>query len=129
MIIGIGTDIIEIKRIKNAAEKGKGFLERVFTVGELAYAMQKKDPYPSLAARFAAKEAVMKALGTGFSEISWQDIEVVSNEKGKPVIGLQGGAAEIAGNSGIKQILITLSHSREFATAFAIAVGKEGEAK
>lgn len=125
MIIGIGTDLIEIKRIKNAAEKGKGFLERVFTVGEIAYSFQKKDPYPSLAARFAAKEAVMKALGTGFQGISWQDIEVVCDEKGKPIIFLHGGAAEFAGGNGIKQMLITLSHSREFATAFAIAVGKE----
>ena len=125
MIKGIGTDIIEIKRIKNAAEKGKGFLERVFLAGELAYAFAKKDPFPSLAARFAAKEAVMKALGTGFQGISWQDIEVVSDEKGKPVIILHGGAARIAGGNGIKQMLITLSHSREFATAFAIAVGEE----
>lgn len=125
MIIGIGTDIIEIKRIKNAAEKGKRFLERVFTVGELDYSNQKKDPYPSLAARFAAKEAVMKALGTGFQGISWQDIEVVGDEKGKPIIVLHGGAAEVAGGNGIKQMLITLSHSREFATAFAIAVGEE----
>lgn len=125
MIKGIGTDIIEIKRIKNAAEKGKGFLERVFLVGELTYSFEKKDPYPSLAARFAAKEAVMKALGTGFQGISWHDIEVVCEEKGKPVIVLHGGAAEIAGVNGIKQILISLSHSREFATAFAIAVGKE----
>lgn len=123
MIIGIGTDIIEIERIKQAIMAGEGrFAARVFTPGEITYCRAKKNPYPSFAARFAAKEAVLKALGCGFSGVRWQDIEVVKQD-GAPGIFLRGKTLEIARELGISQVMISLAHSNSHAVAYAVALG------
>lgn len=118
----IGVDIIEINRIKNACRRKK-FENRFFTACELTEISAKKSYYTHLAGKFAAKEAVAKALGTGFSGIKWQDIEVLNEESGQPVIVLRGKALEIFKTKGFKKMLITISHSREYAIAFAVALG------
>lgn len=123
MVTGIGTDIVEIKRIRLAVEKyGEKFLSRVFTVGERDYCGERRDPCPCLAARFAAKEAVLKALGSGLAGCSWHDVEVVVLPGGKPEINLSGGAAAVARSKGVGSVLISLSHDGGRAVAFAVAL-------
>ncbi|HPZ07278.1 MAG TPA: holo-ACP synthase [Candidatus Eremiobacteraeota bacterium] len=116
MITGIGTDIIEIDRIKKACENPR-FIDRVFTEREKDYSSSKVRSAQHFAARFASKEATMKALGKGFS---FQDIEVVNNEEGKPEILLHGNAKEYAQKSGIDKIFLTISHSQNMAIAFVV---------
>ncbi|OGO20619.1 MAG: holo-[acyl-carrier-protein] synthase [Chloroflexi bacterium RBG_16_50_9] len=112
----IGTDIIEIARIRQAADLwGERFLRRIYTEQELN--LYSKNP-PSLAARFASKEAVMKLLGTG--GIGWRDIETLASSSGKPKLKLYGRAQHIANNLGIKEIDVSLSHCRDYAIAAAI---------
>ena len=125
MILAVGIDIIEVKRImslKNAY--GEKFLNRVFSKGELNYCLSKKNTQSaaqSLAARFAAKEAFVKALGTGVSMgVSFKDIEVISSSSGKPEILLHGKSKELAKNKKIKSIHLSISHSREYAVANVI---------
>jgi len=114
----IGTDIIEIARIKQAIDRwGERFLRRVYTEPELGLYGQSPQ---SLAARFACKEAVMKLLGTERKGVSWQDIESLSYPSGKPLIKLYGRAQSEAKNLGIKEIAVSLSHSKEYAIAAAI---------
>lgn len=120
MIKGIGTDIIEINRIKQAMERRERFLTRVFTPMEVDYCLAQGNPAASLAARFAAKEAVFKALGPVQSGGSWQEIEIVVDEKGRPVVRLQGKLAKQACGDGVSGVMISLSHEREYAIAFAI---------
>jgi len=123
LIDGIGTDIVEIARIKDIAlRKGSLFLDRVFSRSELDFCFKRTDPYPCLAARFAAKEAVFKSLGTGLSGCRWTDVEVVREVTLAPQINLSGSAARIAEGKGIKKILISISHDRGRAVAFALAV-------
>lgn len=122
MICGVGSDIIEIDRVKKAAA-GEGFLKRVFTDQEISLCRRKPDFFAALAVRFAGKEAVVKALGTGFRGCAWKDVEVVSGEQGQPEVVLYGGALEIARGKGIKKIWISLSHSRGNAVAFCVADG------
>ncbi|QDT93468.1 holo-ACP synthase [Gimesia algae] len=126
MIVGLGTDIVEISRIGQMIERhGDTFLSRVFTENENTYCGSKKNKEQHYAGRWAAKEAVMKTLGTGFIKgIGWKEIEVVNLQSGKPTIVISGGVERHAGEMGISEILITISHSREFATATAIAVGQ-----
>jgi len=115
-----GIDIIEIGRIEKAiARWGKRFLKRIYTESELEFCRNKS---PSLAARFAAKEAVMKLLGTGRKGICWREIETLSLPTGKPVINLYGQAKNKARELGLREINISLSHSREYAIALASAV-------
>ncbi len=123
-IVGLGTDIIEIVRIGQMIERhGELFLERVYTADEIQYCQRRRESYQHFAGRWAAKEAVMKTLGTGFVRgIGWQDIEVVMEKTGKPRIAVRGGAGEMARQLGIDEILITISHCRTFATATAVAV-------
>ncbi len=125
MIVGLGTDIIEILRIGEMIERhGELFLNRVFTEDEITYCQRRKESCQHFAGRWAAKEAVMKTLGTGFIKgIGWKDIEVTSNKSGKPFIRLSGGTGDYANNLGIEDILITISHCRTYATATAVAVG------
>ena len=126
-LIGAGTDIIEIERIKQAVERGGDrFLERVFTPGERSFCDARKDRFSCYAARFAAKEAVLKALGTGLAGCGFTDVEVRRPEGGRPEITLHGAAAEIAKEKGIAAVLISMSHNRANAVAFAIAAGEEG---
>ena len=125
MVKGIGTDIIEIKRLRFLAEKYPDrFLNKIFTQGELAYCNLRSDPFPSFAARFAAKEAVLKALGSGLGfGIGWRDIEIVTEKGNGPMISLHNKAFEIAGEKGISKVLITISHDQDKALAFALALG------
>ena len=116
MIIGLGTDIIEIERVKKAVGK-KHFTDNVYTEIEQAYCESRgKNSAASYAARFAAKEAFFKALGTGIVT-RLTDVEVVNDERGAPKINLRGRALTLAQAAGVEKIFVTLSHSREFATA------------
>lgn len=126
LIVGVGTDIIEVVRIGQMIERhGEVFLNRVFTDEEIRYCQKRKDYTQHYAGRWAAKEAVMKTLGTGFSRgVGWRDIEICSNRSGRPSIVLRGAAREIAEQAGICDVLISISHCRSFATATAIAVGR-----
>ena len=128
MIVGVGTDIVEIPRIgKMIARHGEHFLTRVYTDEEIRYCQRRKESFQHFAGRWAAKEAVMKTLGTGFSRgVGWRDIEVCSSRSGQPSIALHGGAREIALQAGIAEILITISHCRAYATATALAIGAAG---
>ena len=120
MIVGIGCDIIEIERIARAI-KSESFIRRVFTAEEAAYCQRRgQQAAASFAARFAAKEAVLKALGTGLREGSLQEIAVANDALGKPLVQLSGHFAMLAKQLGVKNIQISLSHSRDFATAYVI---------
>jgi holo-[acyl-carrier protein] synthase len=123
MIIGTGVDIVEVARIKKSLEKyNQRFEEKIFTAEEILYCRAKAEPSIHFAARFAAKEAVMKCLGTGMDqEISFKDIEVTKLKTGKPLIILSGKGGEIASQLEIKTIHISLSHDRNYAIAQAIA--------
>jgi holo-[acyl-carrier protein] synthase len=123
LVIGIGTDLIEIERIERSYLRfGQSFLDRVYTPGEIAYCMGKKNYAESLAARFAAKEAGAKALGTGISHgVSWREFEVRRLRSGKPELHLSGRAAQIAAHLGIQRLSLSLSHSRTMSIAIVIA--------
>ena len=113
-----GVDIIEIPRVQGVLDRyGDRFQQRVFTPGELAYCRGRA---PNLAARFAAKEATMKALGTGVRGVAWKDIEVARAESGAPSILLHGRAKARAQHLGVQEISLSLSHSREYAVAFVV---------
>lgn len=121
---GIGTDIIEIERVELAIKRsGQEFLDRVFTPAEQSYCGGKVQ---CLAGRFAAKEAVLKALGTGLRGLRWTNIEILPNYQGKPEVRLTGGALELAAGMDIAKIMVSISHDRGRAVAFAVAMGKEG---
>jgi holo-[acyl-carrier protein] synthase len=116
-----GVDMMEIVRIERAAARhGERFYRRFFTEGERSRCGER---FPALAARFAAKEAVSKALGTGIGDMNWTDIEVVNDERGRPEVVLHGTAAEIAGNLGLREWSLSLSHTHEHAIAFVVATG------
>ncbi|MDW7709068.1 MAG: holo-ACP synthase [Deferrisomatales bacterium] len=122
MILGVGLDIVSVERIRALRERrGERFLRRVFTAGEAGACLGKKDPAPSLAARFAAKEAGMKALGTGWSQgVGWQDLEVVSGPSGAPALVLRGRAAEAARSRGVGAVHLSLTHDAGAAAAVVI---------
>ena len=124
MIGGLGTDIVETSRIREMLERhGAHFVERCFTPGEIEYASKHRDPTLRYAGRWAAKEAVVKVLGTGFVQgITFHDVEVVSLHTGQPTVRLSGRAAEIAAELGIERILLSISHAREYAVATAIGI-------
>ncbi|MDY0218317.1 MAG: holo-ACP synthase [Candidatus Cloacimonas acidaminovorans] len=125
MIIGIGCDIIEVERIQNAIEKNSRFCEKLYTASEIEYCSGKANSYQSFAVRFAAKEAVMKALGTGWNgEVNWIDIEVVTSEKGSPTINLTGGAKDLADKLKVNNIYLSLAHEKGYALAFVILEGE-----
>ena len=121
MIFGIGTDIIEVSRIHAVMEKDIGFRDKIFTSGEITYCETKRHKYENYAARFSAKEAFMKAIGTGWRfGIRFADIEVYHDEFGKPLIRLHGKAEELGKIEGISKIHVSLSHIKEIATAVVI---------
>lgn len=124
VIVGLGTDIVEVDRIGQMIERhGDTFLRRIYTAAEIEYCQQRKQNAEPFAGRWAAKEAVMKVLGTGFVQgTHFQEIEVVSEKSGRPRIVLHGSTAEVARELGIREVLITMSHCREYATATAIGV-------
>lgn len=122
MILGIGVDIIEVARIQSSHEKfGERFLNRILHPNEIAYCLSHKVPGPFLAARFAAKEAISKAFGTGIgSRLSWKDMEVGRRESGEPFVILHGNGEKLLRERGARAVLISLSHTQEHATAVAI---------
>lgn len=121
--LSVGVDIIEISRVGAAIQRWeKRFLERIYTPAEIAYC---RGHVPELAARFAAKEAVSKALGTGIFGLSWTEIEVQADSRGKPLVKLHGRAADRAEALGLGDFALSLSHSDENAVAFVAATGEE----
>jgi len=124
-VIGIGTDIVECLRIAQMIERhGELFINRVYTAHEIQYCQNRKQATQHFAGRWAAKEAVLKALGTGWVKgISWRDIEVRNSGGGKPSICIHGGAKEIARKLEIERMMISISHCRSHATAYALALG------
>lgn len=123
MIKGIGVDIVEIERVRRAMDRRERFTDRLFTQAEQKYCRSKTKPALHFAVRFAAKEAVSKALGTGKRGMKWTDIEIRRDALGKPFVHLSGGAAELASLKGVTDVAVSLSFSRDSAVASAIAVG------
>lgn len=122
MIVGIGTDLAEIDRIEETIQRfGDRFLNRVYTQRERQYALRKKNSAERFAARFAAKEAGMKAIGTGWRRgVTWQDFEVVNEPSGRPTLRLSGVAADFAARLGVKRISLSLTHTAKMAMAVVI---------
>jgi holo-[acyl-carrier protein] synthase len=122
MIVGLGVDIAEVDRIAAAIERhGRAFLNRVFTPSEIAYCEKHRNPAERFAGRFAAKEAAMKALGTGWTGgVRWVDIEVTREPSGKPTLKLSGASRDIAGRLGVKNIALTITHDGNTALALVI---------
>jgi holo-[acyl-carrier protein] synthase len=122
MILGTGIDIIEVARIAASYEKfGERFINRILRPAEITYALSHKRPAPFLAVRFAAKEAVSKAFGTGIGqELTWQDMEVARKESGEPYLILHDGGARLLQERGGRRVHLTLSHTENYAVAMAI---------
>ena len=122
MLLGLGTDLIETRRVEQSIDRfGDRFLERIFSPLEIAYCKRKKNAAESFAARFAAKEAGAKALGTGISRgVTWKDFEVKRETSGRPSLHLSGRAAELAAAMGVKRIQLSLTHSRDLAMAVVV---------
>jgi len=122
MAIYCGADIIEIDRLKNSIENVEGFRDRVFTSGEVAYCEnRRRAKYESYAARFAAKEAVMKALGTGMGNgLGFKQIEIINDDRGKPYAVLSSRAQEIYAGMGAKSMDVSVSHCNDYAIAYAV---------
>ena len=123
-VIGIGIDLEEITRVERVFSSPRA-LARVFTPHEIAYCQPKRHRFQHLAVRFAAKEAVFKALGTGLSEgLHWTDAEVRNEPSGKPYLTLSGPAQELSDRLGVDTVLVTLSHSRQYAIAQVLLLGR-----
>ena len=122
MIVGSGVDICEVPRIKSAFERfGERFLKRVFTEGEIRYASPKANRFERYAARFAAKEAGMKAIGTGWRRgVRWRDFEVVNLPSGKPTLLFHGKAREFADKLGVVNVALSMTHTKAQAMAFVV---------
>jgi len=122
LILGTGIDIIEVRRVELAYERhGDRFVRRILLPDELAYCLSHKSPGPFIAARFAGKEAISKAFGTGIgSQLSWHDMEIRRMESGKPYVVLHGQGQTLLAARGGREVHITLSHTTQHATAFAI---------
>ncbi len=120
MIYGIGIDLVKIERIKEAHEKwGRKFFERILTENEIAYCFERKEPYPSLAVRFAAKEALVKAISSEIF-VNLKEIEIVNNENGKPLIRVHGELEKFFKDRDIKTCHLSLSHEKEFGIACVV---------
>jgi len=125
LIYGIGMDIIEVSRIQKVMERDLGFREKIFSEGEIAYCERMKNKYQHYAARFSAKEAFMKALGTGWRDgIRFVEIEITHDPLGKPLLVLTGKAKELAGKAGMGNMHVTLSHVKEVASAVVVVEKK-----
>lgn len=117
----VGVDIIETERVaKSIQQFGDRFLKRIYTERELAYCQGRVS---SLAARWAAKEAVGKALGTGIGDVSWQEIEIINTDRQCPQVQLHGAAAKLAAGLGVTKFAISLSHTKDYAVAFVVGEG------
>jgi holo-[acyl-carrier protein] synthase len=122
VILGVGIDIIEVARIRSSYERfGERFVNRILLPNEIAYCLSHKVPAPFLAARFAAKEAISKAFGTGIgAQLGWRDMEVGRKESGEPFVILHDGGKKLLGERNARVVLISLSHTQEHAAAVAI---------
>jgi len=120
-MIGIGTDLVELDRFRIALTRTPGIVARLFTDDERAYAELRNDPTERFAARFAAKEAVLKAMGAGIGECAFREIEVVRAESGAPSVRLHGKAASLAADRGVGEWRLTLTHTASLAQAIAVA--------
>jgi len=124
-ILGIGTDIVECLRITRLVQRhGEQFVQRVYTTDEVSYCQSRKQSMQHYAGRWAAKEAILKALGTGWVRgIGWRDVEVINDGSGRPVVELHGRARELSEEAGIDEIIVSISHCRSHAVAYALALG------
>jgi holo-[acyl-carrier protein] synthase len=122
VIVGTGVDLAEVPRIRASIERfGERFVKRIFTPAEIAYVERKANRYERYAARFAAKEAGMKAIGTGWKRgVTWQDFEVANLPSGKPTLRLHGMAAAISAKLGVRNISLSLTHTEQFGMAHVI---------
>lgn len=122
MILGIGIDLVEVERIKGACERfGERFLHRILRPDELAYCLSHKSMAPHVAARFAAKEAISKAFGTGIGRhLSWLDMEILRKDSGEPFVVLHGAGASLLRERGASKVHVSLSHTQGHATAIAL---------
>jgi len=125
MITGLGVDIVEIERMREALRRRPRIKERLFSDEERAYCESRNRPDIHYAMRFAAKEAVLKALGTGFSGVRFRDVEVVRDERGRPTPRLSGGAAQMAESAGVVEMHLSLSFTHTTAVASAVAITEE----
>ena len=125
-IFGIGIDVIEVERIEDAVQEfGDRFLERIFTEGEREYCGRQSRPEIHYAARWAAKEAVSKAFGTGIgTELNWTEIEVVRRDSGEPTLALTGKAQAFAEGNAIREVKISLTHAKHYAAANAVVLAE-----
>ncbi len=125
MILGTGVDLAEVPRIRASVERfGTKFIERIYTAREIAYVERKANRFERYAARFAAKEAGMKALGTGWRRgVRWRDFEVINLPSGRPTLSLHGAAGIIAEQLGVRQISLSLTHTSESGLAYVIFEG------
>lgn len=121
-VIGLGIDAVDIGRFRTVLGRRPAIAERLFTASERAYAAGQADPAPSLAARFAAKEAVMKALGVGIGAFHWTDVEVIRLASGQPALHVVGAAAALAGEQGVRRWLVSLTHTGALAEAVVAAL-------
>ncbi|MHC4455999.1 MAG: holo-ACP synthase [Planctomycetota bacterium] len=130
-IVAHGIDLVDCPRIEQMLNKhGRRFINRVFTAAEQAYADSNKDRIEKLAGRFAAKEAILKLMGTGWrGKIAWTDIEIVNNPSGQPEVALSGEVEKIADRLGIKHISVSITHTANFAIASAVALAQSDEGK
>ena len=122
-IVGIGTDLVEIDRFRLAMQRRARLPERLFSDDERAYAFRHHDPAPRLAARFGAKEAVMKALGAGLGAFAFREVEVVRDDSGAPSLALHGAAAALAAERGVRAWQLSLTHTDATAMAVVLALG------
>ena len=122
MIVGTGVDLCEVTRIRQAVQRyGSRFLDRIYTAAEIAYVERKANKFERYAARFAAKEAGMKAIGTGWRHgITWHDFEVTNLLSGKPTLAFHGAAAAVAGRMGVRNVSLSMTHTAETAMAMLI---------
>jgi holo-[acyl-carrier protein] synthase len=120
-MIGIGVDVVEIERFRRSLERTPSMRERLFTAIEIAYADAKADPVPSLAARFAAREAVMKSLGLGLGAFGFHEVWIARHDSGAPSLVVSGRAAELATAAGVTRWHVSLTHSDLVAVAYVVA--------
>lgn len=126
-VVGIGIDLVDVDRFRTTLQRTPSMVERMFTDGERAYALAANDPTERFAARFAAKEAVMKALGVGLGAFGFHDVEVLRAESGAPSLAVHGPAETLARERGVTAWQLSLTHTATSAGAFVVAVGVTGE--
>lgn len=122
-VVGIGVDAVDLTRFRTTITRTPSIVSRMFTPGERAYAEKARDPTERFAARFAAKEAVMKSMGVGLGAFELQECEVVRADSGEPSIVLHGGAVQVAVEHGVARFLLTMTHTETTAIAFVVALG------